>query len=201
MPARSPLASLAVLGALAALAGCGPSVVVESALQAPVPRVPTYLWRAAPQAAVAGERDALVDNDIVHRTAVAALDSAMADHGFIKAPDAKNADYLLSYHIGRHLDRERTVTSMPGPTLVCGRLSCWNSYRWGVYGAPVTTTSTTTYPEGTLLIDLLDRTNGQLVWRAIGEERLDVRDLTVARLRALADKMLDRLPMTRPVTQ
>jgi Domain of unknown function (DUF4136) len=192
---HSPLTALTIVSLTACASG---RVTVERDTSRQFPATATYAWQNTDRSAsVAGQNDILVDNDIVHRRVRSEIDTVLAYHGW-RASVADSAEYLVRYNIGRRVERS-TYTSTnfgygPVPVLRCGLHNCWSNWGWGAYGMPVATTHAYTYPEGTLLIDLVDRKSGQLVFRGIGTEVLEPKDLDPVRLEREIARVLQSLP-------
>ena len=66
----------------------------------------------------------------------------------------RNADFLVTFYTAV---RRRVVINNAG----------W--YGWGRWGWRGGTRWVNSYPEGTLVIDIIDRRDRQLVWRGVGE--------------------------------
>lgn len=162
-------------GLLAACATGGPRV---STLVEPdfAPRAgATYAWQPV-QRTRPEELDPRVDNDIVRGRIERGLERAFEARGWRRA-DAVGADYLLSFRVGVRDAREtRTETREPNPfpatRIVCGVRGCVPISVWGWYGPPVTTTRTIEYVEGGVMVDLVERATGRLVWRSTIADRL-----------------------------
>ena len=66
-------------------------------------------------------------------------------------------------------------------------------WRWRGFGE--TTTTVNTYPVGTLVLDLYDAHDKQLVWRGVAQQSLsDKPDKNEKKLEKAVDKMLDHFP-------
>ena len=182
-----------------ALAACSTArVTVERDAAQPLPMNSTYAWqRADRSAAVAGESDMLVNNDIIHRRVQAEIDTVLAHHRW-RQRETDSAQFLVQYNIGRRIARSTYTTTNYGygavPVLRCGPRHCWSYWGWGTYGMPVATTRAYAYPEGTLLIDLIDRRSGELVFRGIGTEVLEMKDLDQDRLEREIARILQSVP-------
>ncbi|MCU0634260.1 MAG: DUF4136 domain-containing protein [Gemmatimonadaceae bacterium] len=189
---------LVVVVATSALGACANGVTVQRADGVVIPENATYAWATpSSQTSVAGQGDLLVGNDIVHARLQAEIDTVLARHGWRPAtPDSSR--FLVRYSIGRRMERSTYTTTNYGygavPVLRCGFRRCWSDWGWGVYGAPLATTHAYSYPEGTLLVDIVERTSGHLVWRGIGTEQLDAKDLEPARLQKEVARILQSLP-------
>ena len=92
-----------------------------------------------------------------------AVDAEMTAKGLRKAP-AGEADILFAYHTGRQ-------TRQQYDTYGYGAGGWWGGY-WGG-GMTTTTTTVREYEEGTLILDIIDREQKQLVWRGSATKTLD----------------------------
>ena len=185
--------------ATVALTACSTArVTVERDASRPLPGNSSYAWQSADRSAeVVGQRDMLVNNDIIHRRVQAEIDTVLGHHGWRQRP-TDSAEFLVQYNIGRRIAQSTYTTTNYGdgavPVLRCGPRRCWSNWGWGTYGMPVATTRAYAYPEGTLLIDLIDRKSGQLVFRGIGTEVLEAKDLDQGRLEREIARILQSLP-------
>ena len=73
-----------------------------------------------------------------------------------------SADVLIAYHTGTQ-DRQQY------DTYGYGAGGWWGGY----WGGGMTTTSVRTYTEGTLILDVVDRENNELVWRGSASKTID----------------------------
>jgi hypothetical protein len=91
-------------------------------------------------------------SDLVDRRIAASMKTVLEGKGYRPAqPEA--ADFLVTFHTAV---RKRVVVNRSG-----------YGYRWRYWGGGMTTVNS--YPEGTLVIDIIDRKNRNLVWRGIGQ--------------------------------
>lgn len=194
-PFHTTLRSLAVV----ALAACSSSgVTVQRNATFPLPMNATYAWQNTdPSTTVPGQNDMMVNNDIVHGRVRAEIDTVLAQHGW-RQRAADSAQFMVRYNVGRRMEQSTYQTTNFGygavPVLRCGLRGCWNNWGWGAYGMPIATNHAYAYPEGTLLIDLVDRGTGQLVFRGIGTEVLEAKDLDPNRLEREIARILQSLP-------
>jgi hypothetical protein len=89
---------------------------------------------------------------IVDRRIAAKMASELEDKGFATISPRK-ADFLVTFYTAV---RRRVVINRTG----------W--YGWGGWGWRGGATWVNSYPEGTLVIDIIDRRSRQLVWRGVG---------------------------------
>ena len=98
-----------------------------------------------------------------------AIDGELQHQGWHRPPTPPNADFVVSYHIG--VSRKQSVTASPEmttimPMLHCSARHCWSGLSWGYWGPPLETRRTYEYREGSLIIDLQQRSSNWLAWRA-----------------------------------
>ena len=91
---------------------------------------------------------------IVDRRIATTMASELEGKG-LESISPRDADFLVTYYTAV---RRRVVINRAGG---------W--YGWGRWGMRGGTTWVNSYPEGTLVIDIIDRRDRQLVWRGIGE--------------------------------
>lgn len=177
---------------LLAIAGCSTAEIsADRATAIPVVAGSTYSWaaQAAPPAATGKTENADFDNDIVRQRIQEAVDGELQHQGLAPAGDAATADFIVSYHIG--VSRKKTVALNPEmstvmPMIHCSAHHCWSSLSWGYWGPPLETRREYEYREGSLIIDLQQRSSNRLAWRGIYRDRLgDTAKLT--------DKMIYRI--------
>jgi hypothetical protein len=93
---------------------------------------------------------------IVDRRIVSAMTLDLEAKGF-HSTSPRNADFLVTFYTAV---RRRVVVNHAG----------WYGWgRWGWWGWRGGARWVSTYPEGTLVIDVVDRRDRQLVWRGVGE--------------------------------
>jgi len=90
---------------------------------------------------------------IVDRRIASTMAAELETKGF-NSTSARNADFLVTFYTAV---RQRVVVSHAG----------W--YGWGRWGMRGGARWANSYPEGTLVIDIIDRRDRQLVWRGVGE--------------------------------
>jgi Domain of unknown function (DUF4136) len=99
--------------------------------------------------------DQLAKNPLVQKRVQAAVDATLASKGYTAVTQQEEADFIVVAHAGV---KERM------------RIQDWGRYGWydpwwGPYGGRV---EVTYYEEGTLVIDIVDAKEKQLVWRGTG---------------------------------
>lgn len=118
----------------------------------------------------------------VHRT----IEASLASHGYRKAAGFAYSDLAVSYHVV--LKRQLSARVSDYGVRLCG----WRGCIRGWSGTPTLTSYN--YTQGSLVIDLVDRRSGELVWRAALEDRVTQSDLSQDRINAMVAKMMRSLP-------
>jgi len=185
------ISAAAVLGVTLALTGvaanAGPAgkvVVLESSAWAVAPGS-TWTWAPTTTAG-----DPRLDNDILQDRLRLAVEAALAAKGLRRVDAGAPARYVVSYHVD--VDRRVDVRTVPnvhaGPT-VCGWRGC---VRGVVYGG--SSVDVRQYAEGTLVLDVVDRATGKLVWQAASKKKVTPKDAEQGKLNAVVADMTRGLP-------
>lgn len=187
--------ALSAIVAALMLSACGTPAGKVDILQSSSARVvpgSTYAWAPVSSASQQAS-DPRVANDIIQQRIMTAVDTALSAKGFRRVSNPDQAALLVSYHVGLEPRSEVRAQSFGGPSAVaCGFRGCMTG--WGLYGPPVLDVSTINYTEGTMILDLVDRSTGQLAWRATSQRRVDSSDADQVRLNAVAADMVKSLP-------
>lgn len=159
--------------------------VVQAASPALAPGS-SYAW-APVNAAAVRDVDPAMANPIVEARLRAAVDTAMASHGYRRAASPEDADLVVSYFVA--LQHQLEVKARPvGGSMVCGWRGCLRGY-------PTTVDiKRTDYTQGSLVLDLVDRRSGDLVWRATSNKRVSSKDVSQSSLNQLVIEMTKSLP-------
>ncbi len=122
-----------------------------------------------PPEAESGVADPFADNDLLRKRVRRAIEGELATRGYRVVEDRAQADLLVTYRVLVD-DKLRADGVSVSPGL--------GYYRRGLGASVHTTTSVRNYQESTLMIDLLDPAQEELVWRGWGEGMLSTRDRT-----------------------
>ena len=114
-------------------------------------------------------------SEIMLRRMYRAVDDDLAAKGFSKA-DPATADVLFAYHTGTQ-DRQQY------DTYGYGAGGWWGGY----WGGGMTTTSVRTYTEGTLILDVVDRGQNELIWRGSASKTIDQMESPEQRVKNIQD--------------
>jgi hypothetical protein len=117
-----------------------------------------------------------------------AIEHGMARKGLRKVQGLSQAQLLVAYHVSVAQKAETRPARMPHNAAPCATPGC--SGGWGVYGSPPPEMRNVRYEQGTLVLDLLDRQTGQLVWRASSKHRIEKDVPSDARLQEVVNETL-----------
>lgn len=162
-----PLRTLTVVAMsiiwLLGVTGCSSlKVVVDRDSTIPIPPGSTWAWGPEPPERRPDELDPRVNNSIIHGRVKRSVEAVLAQKGFRQVDDAQTADFLVYYRIGVRDARQVITQATPVAPM-------WGGWGWGFYGPPpIVTSREVTYTEGSLMIDLVQRSTGKLAFRAIG---------------------------------
>ena len=115
---------------------------------------------------------------IVDRRIGASMAAQLEAKGFAST-SARKADFLVTFYTAI---RRRVVINRAG----------W--YGWGRWGYRGGATWVNSYPEGTLVIDIIDRRSRQLVWRGVGEGAFTSTNPSDAKVAKRVAKILKTFP-------
>ena len=177
------------MGGLLVAAGCSSlkvNVIRDHAIT--IPLGSTWAWSPAPAEKKPDELDPRVNNSIIHDRVQRAVERVLAQKGY-RQTDPNSADFLVAYRVGVK-DSRQVVTQ-------AGRVGPYGGgWVWGYYGPPPMVTSREiTYAEGALMIDIIQRSTGQLAFRSIGVDQ-DVTGAngSEAQIQKTVEKLLQELP-------
>jgi hypothetical protein len=186
--------SAAVLAVCLALpvadAQAGPAGRVAVLESAGAPIAPGATWAWAPM--TTSSPDPRVANDILQERLHVAVETNLAAKGLSRAAHS-DARYLVTYHVAIDDKVEAKVDSHDYPVSACGIRGCIRG--WASYGPA--TVRMSDYQEGTLVLSVIDRQSGQLVWRAASKKRVSKKDASQANLNAVVADMTRSLPTKR----
>ncbi len=113
------------------------------------------------------------ENELIAARIRAAISANVEDAGYRKVDDSGRADLLVAWHLV--LDEKMSVTTTGGGGYygAYGR-GYWGRYGYGGGGYGMSTSYTTVneWTEGTLVIDVIDRENDILIYRATAESKI-----------------------------
>ena len=159
------------LGVLLALTGCSSiRATADYDRTASFGSLHTYAWRTAPQQ---GPGDPRLDNSLLDARVKHAVDRELEAKGYRKVSPEERADFLVGYHVV--LQRKVDVQTV----------GTWYGYRGA--GLRIPETRTYQYEQGTLLLDVVDPTTTNLIWRGTATAVVDPDVSTEKRERRIAE--------------
>lgn len=140
-------------------------------------------------------RDPEGNNQIVQDRVRNAIQQNLTAKGLKQVSDPAAAHFLIDYHFAVERRNETVQTVYPGggyPGLVCGPYRCWEG--WG-YGPPEIGYEQIRFRAGTIVFDMLQQSTEHLVYRAVGEKRVqhDTFSLTQDEINGLVGHLLKDL--------
>lgn len=180
---RRTLGLLIISGLAATVAGCLTLMPVGSHFDrgADFTAYRTYAWGPADALPVNDER--LRDNPVFVDDVHGAISRALEDRGLRRA-ETERADLLVHYHAA--VTERVEVVSQPGRYRDCVAGDCRPTVN--------------DYDAGTLVIDIVDMSRRQLVWRGWAEHRLEDMLDEPAEVRRRVDDAVRRIFETFPLT-
>jgi hypothetical protein len=178
---RLLMLAILAIGAGLGLSGCDDHVIVDRDATVAIRKGMTWAWRPETRRPGSdrhtGSRDVAAsnrdyrrnpewENDIVRNRIALAFEKNLNAKGLVQINDPANADFLVDFQYGVQPRRERVATPVYRPGLVCGYRGCWE----GFYGPPGVVVRTIQFREGTIVFDLIERSQGKLAYRGIREK-------------------------------
>ena len=178
------------------LAGCDDYVRITRDPDARIRKLATWAWRPAPEPSKARERDSRpvisrdeisrgetverdtnADNEMVRQRVKTAIEQTLASKGLNHISDPSAADFLVDYHFVVER-RNATVPVAYGGYhgLVCGPYGCWSGWGWG---PTLVGYEHIRFRAGTIVFDFVQRDSKHLVYRAVGEKRVNYNYFTL----------------------
>jgi Domain of unknown function (DUF4136) len=142
----------------------------------------TFAWAPVPAQGF-GIPDPAVANEITAGRLRAVTEITLRAKGFRQVSDPSAADLLVAYTIVIIPEIDARLTS--------DRMGCVGPFCGGASSYDL---DAKRYSQGTLVLDLIERESGRLVWRATSEKRVTGKDVTQQKLAALLKQMTKSLP-------
>lgn len=156
-----------------AIAGCDDGVKVDSNPTIPIRAGATWSWGIhAGSMNKEAKEEPMLDNQITRGRIKQSIADSLAAKGLREVANPEEADFIVHYHVGISNQTASVAQTVPGrharPVLVCNAFACWQTWQWGYWGPPeVIGYHTVNYKEGTLMIDIVQRSSDQLAWRGV----------------------------------
>jgi len=110
-------------------------------------------------------QDPSVDDDSVHLRIQSAITNQLQANGFTLTKSENTADFLVRYFIG--LRREPTPAVPASGNLSRVTPAARPGWGWGWSGNTVTSITPQDFSTDSLVVELVERSTGQLAWRAV----------------------------------
>jgi hypothetical protein len=129
-------------------------------------------------------RDPLANNDIWANDVRRAIRSDLAEHGLVEATNG-NPDFYVAFYVGLKDRYDIDSVGYGVPRFYRGYYTGWWGYRGGydIWAVP--------YTETTVIVDVIDAHDNQLVWRGYDNDTLNVKKPDKTLTKAL-DKVMSR---------
>lgn len=176
-------ASLAAVALAAGLASATPGLAKVSVAQSPsasLARGSTYAWAPVWGLALGAPAPAIV-NQITAQQLQLTTDTTLSAKGYRRVDDPREADLIVTYQV---------ITAQR----VEGDLDGWDRPGAFAPGGADYTLRTSQKTQGTLVLDLIERRTGRLVYRATSEKDISSKDAEPGRLNAVLKAMTKSLP-------
>jgi len=157
----------------------------------------TYAWLDPPLREASRDEggqsgDPFTQNTLVDKRVRDEVGTWLAAHGYRAAAEGEEPDFLVRYEL---VSREVTRDS---PVFVTGG---FGHYGYGHGGTGIGYSGSTTYQEGTLILDVIDPATQQIAWRGWGTAQMRDPQMSPERLRKTVAAILARFPPKRKAEQ
>jgi hypothetical protein len=185
-------ASLGITVAAVLLAACS-GVRVDTDYDPAVDFAPlrSFAWleeplREEPRPENAVPSDPFTRNTLIDKRVRDDIAAQLVSRGYRAAAEGEAPDFLVRYEVvSRQIERDY-------PVYVGGGYGY--GYRHGYYGSGVGYGGSTTYDEGTLIIDVIDPASQQIAWRGYGTSQSRDAWMDADRLHTSVSEILKRFP-------
>ena len=164
---------VALLLPMLALVACATlEVATDYDHQANFSRYQTYAWLPGTE----------VNNPLVAQRIHNAIDGQLAAKGLRKAESSP--DLLIATHASIDQEKQINVDSFG-----------YGYGRWGAWGGGSTTVNVQNIQVGTLIVDLIDASSKQLVWRGVARDTIN-KTVSQEKAQQVALKLFEKYPPT-----
>lgn len=174
---------LITAAAIVGLAVAVPASAKVNVIQSPsaaLAQGSSFAWASVPARGF-GLPDPQIANEITADRLARLTEVTLTNKGYRQVADAAQADLLVAYTI---VILPEAGARLSGGGAGCPPLCAASDYRLDLQH----------FTQGTLVLDLIERASGRLVWRATSEKRVTGKDVTQAKLEGLLRKMTKSLP-------
>ena len=185
--ARLAFVSVAVLS----LACAGVSVRTDYDTATDFSSLKTYAWLDPPLREASRDEggqsgDPFTQNTLLDKRVRDEVEAWLASHGYRAAAEGETPDFVVRYEL---VSREVVRDS---PVFVTGGFG--GGYYGHGYGSGVGYSQSTTYQEGTLILDVIDPATQQIAWRGYGTSSARDLHMEPERIHRTVTAILERFP-------
>jgi hypothetical protein len=178
-------AAAALAAALATGCATAGKVSVLQAPSAALARGSTYAWAPISGVALGAPAPEIV-NEITAERLATATDSVLSSKGYRRTQDPREADFIVFYRVITTPRLDANLTAHGGACApFCDRPSDYSL-------------STSQKTEGKLVLNLLERRTGRLVYQATSVKEISSEDASPERLNSTLEQMTKALPSGEP---
>ncbi|HEV7165385.1 MAG TPA: DUF4136 domain-containing protein [Gammaproteobacteria bacterium] len=179
-----PILGVSALVSTLLLAGCAPRVYVEQDSAAQFTGYHSYAWVSP---SLAGPvRDPILDSQILEDRVQRAVAADLKTRGYLAAPAAGSADFLVTYHT---VSKQKIESG--GAGMGFGFV---DAFPRGFGGAVIMAPPVESREEGTLMLDVIDGKSKRLVWRGWTSGWLNQDNYTDQAVAAAVQQIFDKFP-------
>lgn len=176
-----------VFGTLALAACAGSRVATDYDGSARFDTLQTFAWL---DPVVDDVEDPVLDSQLLTRKVQRSVADALMQRGYSQTEHAVDADFLVTYHTA---SRER-LRDRGGFSIGLGIGRPWRHGYGSVYMGDSYFPRIEGYQEGTLIIDILDAGNRDLLWRGWVRNTVDTRNYTDEAIAAAVNEIIAEFP-------
>ena len=154
----------------------------------------TYAWFDG----IMPEDDALSQNPLIKKRIMNSVDQELTAKGYVLA-ESGDPDFVVIIHAGVKERAQATTTGYGGYGYGAYGYGRYGSGSWGAGG--VMDTHVSYYDEATLVVDIADFVNKELVWRGTGTGVLSTKERTQEEAQQDADETILKIMQDFPPTK
>lgn len=185
---NTPLKLVVIVFGTLALAACaGSRVATDYDGSARFDTLRTFAWL---DPVVDDVEDPVLDSQLLTRKVQRSVADALMQRGYSQTEHAVDADFLVTYHTA---SRER-LRDRGGFSIGLGIGRPWRHGYGSMYMGDSYFPRIEGYQEGTLIIDILDAGNRDLLWRGWVRNTVDTRNYTDEAIAAAVNEIIAEFP-------
>lgn len=175
--------ALSIFSLVLLLSSCSPRIYVEQDNTAQFASYRSYAWVSPPAAPV---RDPILDSQILEGRVQQAVEADLKARGYVEAPSADSADFLVTYHTASKQKIESSGSSFS--------LGIVDAFPRGFGSVVVGGPQVESREEGTLMLDIIDGKSKRLAWRGWTMGWVNQGNYTAEAVADAVHQILDKFP-------